>query len=202
MAGDVWEPETVEFITQHCEAGDVITAGAWAGDSLPAFSQATSPRGRVWAFEPHPDSFRCCTVTVLLNDLKNVQLVNAGLGEKSDVRHLVVRDLTGIVLGGASHIVDSANSDGKRGDDTVPINIVAIDDLVPDTAHVSVLQLDIEGFEEFALVGAVKTIKRCRPFIILETVPKLDSVAGRLLQSLEYRITRPLDSENVLLECR
>ena len=81
------------------------------------------------------------------------------------------------------------------------VNVVAIDEIVPDTVTVAILQLDIEGFEEFAIAGAIKTIERSRPLLILETVPNPDSTAGRLLKTLKYRVTRRLDSENVLLEC-
>jgi FkbM family methyltransferase len=201
MAGGVWEAETTEFIAEHCSGGDVVTAGAWAGDALPALSMATSPHHSVWAFEPNPESFRCCAVTVLLNNLKNVKLVNAALGELMDTKHLIVRDFCGQALGGASQIVDVCDSNGNRGTEAVAVEVVTIDDVVPTTATVSVIQLDIEGFEEFALAGAVKTITRNRPLLILETVPAATSPAGRFLESSGYRVSRRLDSENVLLEC-
>jgi hypothetical protein len=37
---------------------------------------------------------------------------------------------------------------------------------------VSILQLDVEGHEKEALAGALKTIRRCLPIIILETLPE------------------------------
>jgi len=198
LAGDVWEADTVEFMVTHAKSGDVITAGTFFGDFLPALSAATAPHGTVWAFEPNPESYRCAAITVLLNDLRNVKLTNAALGEKSDTRSLVVRDLTGQALGGGSRISDTTDLEGHT--DAVPVNVVAIDDVVPGTAAVSVLQLDVEGFEEFALTGAVKTIERSRPLLILETVPRPESTAARFLDSMRYRITRRL-SENVVLEC-
>ncbi len=198
LAGDVWEADTVEFMVTHAKGGDVITAGTFFGDFLPALSAATAPHGTVWAFEPNPESHRCAAITVLLNDLRNVRLTNAALGETLDTKSLVVRDLTGQALGGGSRISDLADREG--GTDTVPVTVVAIDDVVPNTAAVSIFQLDVEGFEEFALAGATNTIKRSRPLLILETVPKPELTAGQFLASLRYRVTRRL-SENVVLEC-
>jgi FkbM family methyltransferase len=200
MAGDVWERDTIEFMVAHANTGDVVTAGAFFGDALPALSRSTTHT--VWAFEPNPESYRCAAITVLLNDLKNVRLLNAGLGETSETRKLVVRDFAGRSLGGASKIADVVDHDGTRSTDTVSVSVVAVDDTVPSTSTVSLMQLDIEGFEEFALAGAFKTIERSRPLLILETVPKPGSKVDHLLQSLGYKITRPLDSENVLLDCR
>jgi FkbM family methyltransferase len=201
MAGKVWEDDTVEFMVTHCADGDVITAGAFFGDFLPALSSALRPHRTVWAFEPNPENYRCAAITVLLNDLKNVTLTNAALGARSETRRLVVRDFTGRALGGASQIIDVVDGEGTRGTDTVAIDVIAIDDLVPSDAKVSLVQLDIEGFEEWALVGAAKTIGRNRPLLILETVPKPESPAGRFMASMGYRVTRPLSSENVLLQC-
>jgi FkbM family methyltransferase len=199
MAGQVWERNTVEFMIAHCSRGDVVTAGSFFGDALPALSQATL--NTVWAFEPNPHNYRCSAITTLLNDLKNVELQNAALGERSEIRQLVVRDFAGRALGGASQLVGIADQKAQRGDETVPVNVVAIDDAVPKTSHVALIQLDVEGFEEFALAGAVKTIERSRPRLVLETIPPTSSKAGQLLARLGYRITRELDAQVVLLEC-
>jgi len=197
----VWEKETVEFMVARGRAGDIVTAGTFFGDFLPALSRAVAPRGTVWAFEPNPENYRAAAITVLLNDLTNVRLVNAALGARSDTRNLVVRDFAGRALGGASQIADIVDEQGPRGADTVPVAVVAIDDVVPETATVAIVQLDVEGFEEAALAGAVRTIERNRPLLILETAPQLGSDVARRLEALGYRVTRQLSGENVLFEC-
>ena len=59
----------------------------------------------------------------------------------------------------------------------------------PDLIH-----LDIEGYEGFALEGAVETIKRSKPMIVLETnnlgesYGYSDSKIFNLLESLDYKI--------------
>jgi FkbM family methyltransferase len=177
-------------------AAPMAHAGAFFGDALPALSKAT--RGTVWAFEPNPQSFRAAQITALMNDLKNVNLMNCALGAGQEQRKLVVRDFSGRSLGGLSQIVDDRFA--KRGDETIDIATIDIDTLAPRTSAVSILHLDLEGFEEFALLGATEIIKRCRPLLILETVPSPNSDAERSLKALGYRVRRTFDA-NTLLDC-
>jgi hypothetical protein len=55
---------------------------------------------------------------------------------------------------------------------------------------VSIIHLDVERFEAYALRGARKTIVRCQPLLILETVPA--HLEG-------YRMDRQLDHQTCLL---
>ncbi|MCK6370338.1 MAG: hypothetical protein L6Q83_03265, partial [Gammaproteobacteria bacterium] len=90
LGGEVHEPQTVEFLRSHCDTGDVVHAGTYFGDFLPALSRAC--QGTVWAFEPNLENFRCATITVLLNDLRNIELRRAGLGAASGALPLLTVD--------------------------------------------------------------------------------------------------------------
>ena len=52
------------------------------------------------------------------------------------------------------------------------VPVFRIDDLVPGDRHVSMIHLDVERHEREALTGALGTIARCRPAILVETVPE------------------------------
>jgi hypothetical protein len=49
--------------------------------------------------------------------------------------------------------------------------MLRIDDLVPADRFVALIQLDVERHERQALDGAMTTIRRCLPAIIVETLP-------------------------------
>jgi FkbM family methyltransferase len=200
LAGKVWEEEVIDFVAAHCGAGGIVHAGAFFGDALPALSAAVDDAARVWAFEPNPESYRCAAITLLLNDVRNVTLRHAALGDTTETRQLVTVNPRGRVLGGASHLHGVRDADREPGNTLVPVDVVTIDAAVPADARISVVHLDIEQFEEYALAGAADTVSRNRPLLILETVPRADSAAGRLLDSLGYRTDRRL-SGNVLLRC-
>jgi FkbM family methyltransferase len=185
LAGEVWEPSTIDFLTSNCKDGDIVHAGTYFGDFLPALSQACAMRAKVWAFEPNPENYRCALITVAINDLQNVELQNAGVGAHRGSRPMVVLDNYGRSLGGMSRLVGTTDDiDEKR---LATVDIVTVDDIVPPERMVSIIQFDVEGFEKPALTGALMTIHRCKPAIVLEGLPEEGWLSKNIL-SLGYRI--------------
>ena len=169
LKGEVFEPDTIRYVMEHCGKGDIIHAGTAFGDFLPAFSNALAEGSKVWAFEPNPVNYRCSLMTMLLNDLTNVELYPCGLGESTGELTLQLTDSKGRSLGGSSTIVEAV----KQGVVSEQIEIRSVDEVVPVDRHVSILQLDVEGHEEEALKGAIATIQRCKPILILENDKKV-----------------------------
>ena len=61
------------------------------------------------------------------------------------------------------------------------VPVLRIDDLVPADRPVALIQLDVERQERQALIGALATIQRCHPAIIVETVPDDAWIAANLV---------------------
>lgn len=167
LSNDVHEPKTIEFIMSNCGDGDVVHAGTYFGDFLPAISKGCASGAKVWAFEPNLESYRCAKITLEINSIKNIVLANAGLGEKQEYSLIKTVDENGRSLGGASRIIDKESA-GSCGAEVV--QVVTIDDVVADR-QVSIIQLDVEGHERAALTGALSIIRKCLPIIILEVLP-------------------------------
>jgi FkbM family methyltransferase len=163
LNGTVYEPETISYIRDNCSKGDIIHAGTFFGDFLPGISSALAAEAKIWAFEPNTENFQCAKITCMINQLGNVNLFNAGLGDRKTKSQMVIKSVKGINLGGESYI-----SNKKPEGETIDIDIVKIDDIIPSKREISILQLDVEGYEKQALIGAMETIKRNRPIIILE----------------------------------
>jgi FkbM family methyltransferase len=168
LSHDVYEPGTIEFMVSHCANGDVVHAGTYFGDFLPALSKGIAPGSKVWAFEPNPENYRCARITLEINDIQNIVLTHAGLGAKQDYLHIKTADENGCSLGGASRII-AQEPDGAAAAESV--RIVTIDDTVRHDRDISIIQLDVEGYEKEVLAGGLKTIQRCRPTLILEVLP-------------------------------
>ena len=169
LKGHVNEPRTLSLIQQFASNGDIVSGGAFVGDFLPAMSRVLKRGAHLHSFEPNPIGFAATAMTVALNDLKNVKLSQVAVGNEAGVLPLLIADETGKQKGGTSMIVQEAQ-EGR----TVDVDIVRIDDLVPSSRKVSVLQLDIEGYEVPALEGAVQTIANGHPLIVLETLAAQD----------------------------
>lgn len=184
LRGEEFEPETVEVIRRHAAAGDVVHAGTFFGDMLPAAARACTTGGRVWAFEPNRESHRCASVTIAINGLDNVTLTNAALGATTGEALLRVADASGTPLGGKSELV--ASLDAGPAEHGYPVPVVRIDDVVPGDRRVTLIHLDVERSEQQALAGALRTIGRCLPTLILETMPG-DAWLAEHLTPLGYR---------------
>lgn len=197
LNGEVFELDTLEYIAANVNNGDIVHAGTFFGDFIPAFSKAVSNEAKIWAFEPNPESFRCPQITNMLNGIQNVSLVNAGLGDKESKINLTTKDKKGVSLGGSSTI--DVNRESSKT--TEEIEIRSIDSAIPKDRNVSIIQLDIEGFEKQALMGALETIKRCRPILILEDdhgLTKGQWFKDTIL-SLNYKLDKKLHYNQVIL---
>lgn len=198
LNGQVYEPDTIQFMVNNCGKGDIIHAGTFFGDFLPALSSAISSNSYVWAFEPSKENYRCAKITTMINELDNVKLFNSGLGETSKTSKMVIKTNNGVNLGGASRILDENENIGTM----IDVDVVKIDDMVGER-DISIIQLDVEGYEQQALAGAIETIKRCKPLLILEdnkNIIKSQWFKDNII-SLNYHIVKKLH-ENTLLKCR
>lgn len=189
--GRIWEPETISLICRFAGSGDIIHAGTFFGDFLPAISRALVPSAKLWAFEPNSENFQAAAITCRLNDLSNVELHPCGLSERGDRLSLRIGQ-GGTWFGGGSHIL---GREGTLGEDIEEATVVPIDSLIPPHRQISVLQLDVEGHERAALAGGHDLIRRWRPLLILETLPK---DWGETLEPLGYRLVGRCHDNSVL----
>lgn len=159
LRGEVWEPETIALIREWCGDGDVVHAGTYFGDFLPGLSNALSPEANLWAFEPSPQNATHARQTIDLNGLSNVVFRECALGDEDDRKSLATFDNRGRDMGGLSRLHDGTGT---------MVDVVRLDDVIPENRSVSVIQLDVEGYEEQALCGGIETVRRCLPLLILE----------------------------------
>ncbi|QGM21413.1 FkbM family methyltransferase [Spiribacter sp. 2438] len=201
LAGKVYEPNTVDYLRANCGGRDVVHAGTFFGDFLPALSQAVGSDALIWAFEPNRENYRCARMTLEMNNISNVRLTRAGLGAKSQRLFVQTAETGGRSLGGASRIVNE-DCEAQSKD---PVDIVAIDEAVPADRNVGIVQLDVEGYEKEALAGALATIQRCLPILILEILPNSNLINSEWfsanISSLGYANIARLHG-NLVYSCR
>jgi FkbM family methyltransferase len=194
----VWEPETLDLLRGADRDGDIVHAGTYFGDFIPALARSRGAGALVWAFEPSLENHRCAEITTMLNGLENVVLTYAGLDASSGTGLLATSNRKGLPLGGASRLIRDPSR--VRWWDNEEVNLVAVDEVIGGNRRVAVIQLDVEGHEQQALAGAMLTIERCRPLIVLETSPEVDWIAANL-EPLGYQADGRVDA-NVVMRCR
>jgi FkbM family methyltransferase len=147
------------------DPGDTfIDVGANIGMTALHAAHLVGPGGKVIAVEPQAE---CCDFirrTLAMNNIKHVELINAGLADKPGV-------LTLNVIGGGTILSTFAECEIEtlvREKRNVPV--MRGDDLVNEREIVGklIIKIDVEGFERPVLDGLCGTIQEYRPMVMTE----------------------------------
>lgn len=156
LSGAVYEPATHDAVNSIMQVrpGSMIHAGTFFGDMLPTFAKYCP--GTVYAFEPVLENYVLSKLCVEYNQLDNIHLQNAALSSETAIARISTGHAGGMHRGGSSQLSNTGQI----------VGLVTIDSLGLD--DVSVIQLDVEGHEYPALLGADFTISTCKPVILIE----------------------------------
>ena len=166
--GLVWEPHVVRNLQAHVVPGSVaLDVGAYIGTHAVLMGRLTGPEGRVYAFEPQRKAYRELRRNIELNGLANVTALRYAVGaetrvvEMSPPREIGVVDGEGRAVGRA--LGEGGVAVGVGGDraELRPLDSFGF-------RNVSLLKIDVEGFEDEVLAGAERLIRESRPVILLE----------------------------------
>lgn len=114
---------------------------------------------RIFAFEPVPENLSLLRKSVKANSASSVKVIPAAVGEKDGSVEM--------------HIIP--NSLGTHGiyadsESTLTVQIVSIDNFIKEhsVGKVDLMKIDVEGYEPYVVKGAIKTLKKYKPIILME----------------------------------
>jgi FkbM family methyltransferase len=159
LGGGVHEDTTIDYIRSI--SGNIIHAGSGFGDFLPALKDCD----KVWVFEPNKLMYESSLSTISLNQIDNVEIFQCAIGEYNGECTLQHIDENGLEMGPRSEVQFNVN----RGSDVgYGVKMVKLDSIIPKDCKISLIHLDLEGYEFEALNGAKEIIERDKPIIVLE----------------------------------
>lgn len=148
---------------RYCSSDAVcIDVGANIGLSTLAFA-GTAPNGRVLAFEASPRAFKFLEQNVRDNGFANVECIQCALSNREGT----LRFYEDPEFLAGSRIQDVA-SDPHRPSLEVASRTLDSELSKRDLQRLDILKVDVEGYEQEVLEGAVETIKRFRPLCVIE----------------------------------
>ncbi len=177
---------------------DIVDVGGFIGDSAIVLRDYTNRK--VYSFEPSTENHELMKQTIEMNKASNIVPVKLGLGAKDEQLFLSSQ------LSGSSLKRDFDKS--LKGE---MINITTLDSYVKEhNLNVGLIKVDIEGAEQEFLKGAVETIKKQKPTLLLSIYHSMDDYLNikPFIESLNlgytFRIFHPDDGsiiEETLLIC-
>ena len=119
----------------------------------------------VHAFEPNPKIFQSLEINKSLNNCDNLILHKVAVGLKKEKLPLFVTSKEKANFGNSSFQKNTTIIDPK----TIDVEVIRIDDFFNDIKKpVSLIKIDVEGFEWQVIEGAKNIIKNHGPTIIFE----------------------------------
>lgn len=129
-----------------------IDVGACGGDTLQDFLRRAQGKFSAYiAFEPDPANITGLLATINRFNAKNINVVRSGAGSE--------RKVVGFSTGHGAQSKISEHGDNK-------ISVVPIDDVMMTGGAgkpVTFIKIDVEGYEQEVLLGAVRTISKDLP---------------------------------------
>jgi FkbM family methyltransferase len=142
--------EELDFLRAHTPDGGVfVDVGANVGTYALALARHVGPRGEVIAIEPHPVTHARLAFNNSASGYTRVRLVAAAAGA-ADGELMIETDGDNL---GASHVVT-----GEVSSKAIKVPSLRLQRILEDAgvAHVDALKIDIEGFEDRALIPFFK----------------------------------------------
>lgn len=179
-----WDGPVEDWETSHKEKYQkylknknvVVTAGANQGLYARLYSKIFK---NVYAFEPDALNFHCLCLNT---PMENVFKFNCGLGATPEFLTLIKPDMTN--TGMHQFVQHSGN-----------VPVLALDSF--NFPELDLLQLDVEGFEYNVILGAAKTIKRCKPVIVLERARNGNTI--KLMNDLGYTLVEDSKMDSIFI---
>ncbi len=105
--------------------------------------------------EANPKIANCLRENIKLNEIKNIEVLQVAVGEKSKLIRF-----TDIAMDDINKVEQNKTREGV----TVPM--MRLDDILADIPSIDVIKIDVEGYEKYVLEGAVETLKKTKALYI------------------------------------
>ncbi|MGQ9368795.1 FkbM family methyltransferase [Azospirillum sp. ST 5-10] len=199
-AGKIFEEEVVDVMRPYIKQGTaVLDVGANLGQMSIIFSKSVGPSGRVYSFEADPYICYVLRKNIDENSDGNVKVYNNAVYDKCDDYIFYPEQDFKRFSAYGSYGVDPAAKEGRR------IPMITIDSLKIEET-ISLMKVDIQGSDLFALRGAVDTIHRNRMPIVFEFEEQFQEKFGtsfadymKFVEDIGYRVETTINTINYVI---
>jgi len=143
---------------------------------------------QVYSFEPNERNFKVLKKNIEKNKLKNIKILNFGLGEKEEVL-IGSSNTKGELFQTSGFAIDKDNKKGER------VIVKKGDDVLQFKNKILTIKIDVEGFEFFVLKGLKSNLINNSCVLQIEIWEKNNVEVYRFLESLGYKMISSIDGD-------
>lgn len=183
-------------IEEYYKGGSILDIGANVG-IFTFYANHFFPQSKIFCFEPERNNFN--TLVKNLESNKNIQFFNFGIGAINSEKELRISKNV------LCHSIADKKTDMKLNISFYAkqkVKIKKIDSL--ELGKVGLIKIDIEGYEEQALLGAKETISKFKPkmFIAIEHSKKQKDRVIKIVKSIEPKYKfKPVTNDVLYFYC-
>lgn len=183
-----YEPDVSGLVSMILEPGDIVfDIGANFGWHSIHFAKLVFPNGRVYCFEPVPETYRELSENIILNFSTKSHVIaeQLALGDKEEESHIFIPKK----LGSAFATLFPASVDKQFSKFIkIKINLTTIDNYVEkhNIPRINFIKCDAEGAEFKIINGGQKTLHNFSPMILLEVNDRNDRDIFLKLKTMDY----------------
>lgn len=149
-----WEPHVQDQLREYLSPGDVVLdIGAHIGTHTTLIADLIGPHGTVYAFEPQRKMYRELVQNLRLNGIENAVALRFALGSAAGI----------VEMNEAVEGNEGGTGVGQGGD---LAEMRTLDSF--NFRDLTLVKLDVEGYEDYVLQEARETFARNKPILLLE----------------------------------
>lgn len=167
-----YEKMTLKVIDNCVRPGDVcFDIGANVGPITFALVKATTPRGKVYAFEPGPPIYQRLVNNIVMNPLYQESIIAENLG---------MGDSPGVLLWAEDLRPEGRGNAGLRSGSGVPVKVTTLDCYCQKYGidRINFIKIDVEGMEYEVLKGSEMVLRNMKPLVYFESLAEFDASSG------------------------
>ncbi len=196
-----FEPYISELMRKEVKKGDIVVdIGANIGYHTLLMARLVGEKGKVYAFEPHPDNFELLKKNVEINGYKNVVLEQKAVGDKKGKINLYLDEE-------GKSVKHSIVRHDYTKNAPIKVDLINLDSYFKNNTAVNFIKMDVEGAEHYAIMGMSNLLgKNKRINMILEFTPTYLEKLGirpeehiKLLRDLGFNLQN-INEKNRVLE--
>lgn len=139
----------------------LFDVGSNIGETLLHFAKMAGPNGRVFGFEPVPETYRKCKRNTELNNFSNLSLNQLALSDKAEILYF---EPSGNNNSGGVFLQKNQSAGREQ------VRAITLDEFTDQLGlkKIDIIKIDVEGFEPNVIEGAVSTIRKYKPLLFIE----------------------------------